>query len=83
MEDKQWREATDAEAAAWLNGYVSGENYRETVEGIEVRMPDDTRYLVLNAEGRVLYTYKEGARFQWDFTLPGPAKGGRVVDLRA
>lgn len=83
MDNNEWREATDAEVAAWLNGYVSGENFRETSEGIEVRVPEDTRYLILNADGEVLYTYREGTRFQWDFTLPGPAKGGRVVDLRA
>lgn len=41
------------------------------------------RYLVLDRTGKVLYRYPSGTRFQWDFTLPGPAQGGRVVDLRA
>lgn len=39
------------------------------------------RYLVLDREGRVLFKYVHGTRFQWDFTLPGPAQGGRVIDL--
>lgn len=39
------------------------------------------RYLILDKDGKILYRYLPGTRFQWDFTLPGPAQGGRVVDL--
>jgi hypothetical protein len=44
---------------------------------------DGWRYLILDREGKVLDRYKNGTRFQWDFTLPGPTKGGRAVDLHA
>jgi hypothetical protein len=40
------------------------------------------RYLILDKDGNILFRYLPGTRFQWDFTLPGPAKGGRAVDLK-
>lgn len=42
---------------------------------------EDIRYLILNKEGKVMYRYKRGTRFQWDFSVPSECQGGRSIDL--
>ncbi len=39
------------------------------------------RYHVLDANGSIVYRIPAGQRFQFDFTIPGPVQGGRIIDL--
>ena len=42
------------------------------------------RYLVMNANGEIVYRLRDGVRVgRWDFTLPGPIQGGKIIDLFA
>ena len=75
--------------SATKEGSMGAEHWAMTFDASEETTPPTrdeppVRYLILNAEGDVVYRIRSGEYFgRWDFTLPGPVQGGRAVDLFA